>query len=291
MLASETNDYLMIPDIFKATPAEESGRRVLYLEAANEALDLQNEVVLSKALSESAPFFLRYGNFDLDHITQIGPKRGIPDYPAYEIGRPTEVKIDGPRTMVAGEIYSGDAPVANAANIFWDSITRLTPKQRWYPSVGGKVLDREEGFDPKLRAARTVIKKVRWTNIGFSKTPVNLQVPTVTTVPFGVLAKSWGDDGLDLNKTLTAGYGTDSATLTGGAALRSESVDPHLQSYWDFRDRIARDVHRRRVGLQADAIVRHARDHYGLSAATAAEWAERFLSDLRAGLQQRRKVQ
>lgn len=288
--ATTDGGYLTIPDFFKASVAEEGGRRLVYLEAANEALDYQDEVTLAKALGDSAPYFLRYGNLDLDHITQIGPKRGISDYPAYEIGRPVDVKLDGPRTMVKGEIYSGDTPVAANANIFWDSITKLRPAQRWYPSVGGKILDRDEGFDPKRRVARKVIKAVRWTNIGFSKTPVNPEVPTVTTIPFGVLAKCWDADGLDLMKALEAGYGTDAATLAGGAALRGQSLDRHLQSYWDFRDRAADDVRGRRVGLSPEGLSNHAREHYGLDAATAAEWTERFLADIRAGIKQRGKA-
>ena len=284
-------EYLTICDFLKATPAEEGGRRFVYIQAANEALDQQNEVLLAKALKESAPYFLRYGNLDLDHITQIGPKRGISGYQAYEIGRPVDVRVDGPSTMVKGEVYSGEAPVAQNANLFWDSLTKLKPPQRWYPSVGGKILEDEHGFDPKHRVARRLIKAVRWTNIGFSKTPVNQDVATVATVPFGALAKSWGSDGLDLLKALEAGYGTDAASLSGGGALRQQSLDHGVQSYWDFRDRLAGDVKQRRVGVMPERIVQHAREHYGLDAATAAEWTERFLADLRAGLKQRRKAQ
>jgi hypothetical protein len=91
-------DYLSIGSMLKATPVLESGQRLIYLEASNESLDQQNEVVLQKALKDSADWFLRYGNLDTDHITMLGKPNpakghpGIPDSQYYEIGRPLEVR-------------------------------------------------------------------------------------------------------------------------------------------------------------------------------------------------------
>jgi len=282
-------EYLSFPDFFKATPAEEAGERVVYLEASNEARDYQGEVVLAKALEDSAQYYARYGNLDLDHKTQIGAKAGLPNPYLYEIGRPTEVKCRSGKTFVRGAIYKGDGPVAAHANAFWDSLTRLSPPKRWYPSVGGAVLDKGTVFDPGTRSTQTVVKKVRWTNVGFSATPVNPAVPEVSTVPIGALAKSWTAAGLNLSKAIEAGYGTDSAALAGGAALRAQSLDKHLQSYWDFREQIARDLRKHLCTGAAADIVERAHSEYGLSKSLAAEWAERFHADLRAGLNLKRK--
>lgn len=270
-------DFLSVSDLFlKARPSEEGGHRFIYLEASNESLDAQGEVVLAKALSDSADYYLRYGNIDLDHVTQTGPRRGIADYARYEIGRPVDVKVDGSATFVKGQIFQGDGPAAANANLFWDSITKLRPPQRWYPSVGGAVIDRD--------ASKRLIKSVRWSNIGLSKTPVNQMVPTVSAVPFGALAKAWGSMGLDLDKAMEAGYGTDSATLADGAALRTQSLDPAVSSYWDFRDRLAGDLRKGRVHASSPAaLARHATTAFGLNSADAAEWTERFLADLKAG--------
>lgn len=279
-----TVEFLSFPDLLKATPSEEAGERFVYLEASNEARDYQGEVVLAKALAESADYYLRFGNLDLDHITQIGPKAGIGDYAKYEIGRPVDVRVHDGRTFVKGQLYRGDGPMAERANEVWDSLTNLSPPARWYPSVGGAVLEKAQDFDPQTRSARTVIRKVRWTNIGLSKTPVNLAVPSVSTVPIGVLAKCWGPAGLDLSKALEAGYGTDSATLTGGAALRKQSLDRRLHSYWDIRDRLAGDLRKSRVRPDPAAMADHLAGRFGLSKADAAEMVERFLADLKAGL-------
>ena len=88
----------------KASPAEESGERMLYMEASNEDLDHQSEIVLQKALGDSAGYFLRHGNVDLSHYSLLGPKSGIPNHLEYEIGKPVEVlsaTITGQRQAVS----------------------------------------------------------------------------------------------------------------------------------------------------------------------------------------------
>ncbi|HEY0206513.1 MAG TPA: hypothetical protein VGC15_20465 [Acetobacteraceae bacterium] len=284
MLSLAHQSLLSFPGFFKAQAVEEAGERFVYLEASNEARDLQGEIVLAKALEESAPYYLRYGNLDLDHLTQIGAKQGIKNPYLYEIGRPVDVQCSRGRTFVKAAIYAGDTPVAEHANAYWDSVTKLRPGKRWYPSVGGQVMDKGPAFDPATRTTGVVVKTVRWTNIGLSATPVNPAVPEVSTVPIGTLAKCWGAAGLDLSKALEAGAGTDSATLSGGAALRKQSLDRGIHSYWDFRDEMAGAVRKKRTTGAAADLVQHAHDNFGLSKAQAAEWADRFHADLRAGL-------
>lgn len=289
MLDSADSNFLSVPDFLKATPSEEAGRRFLYLEASNEARDFQGEVVLAKALADSASYYARYGNLDIQHRSVIGLAAGDPKYHLHEIGRPVDVKVEGGKTFVKGEVFSGDTPVAACANDFWDSITKLRPAQRWYPSVGGQIQDAEKSTDPKTGSPRRVIKKVRWTNIGFSRTPVNPAVPTVSTVPFGVLAKCWGAEGLDLTKALEAGYGTDVATLEGGGALRKQSLDHHIQSYWDLRDKLAGDIRTNAVKAHPAALVDHTHTKYGIDKVEASKWVERFLADLKDGRSKRAK--
>lgn len=283
-------DYLSISQMLKATPVTEGGERFVYLEASNEAVDQQGEIVLAKALEDSAAFYLKFGNIDIDHFTQIGAKNGIPNYELYELGRPVDVQIRDGKTFVKGQIYSGSGAAAEKANAFWSSLVDVSPPARWYPSVGGAVLQKAIELDPKTRARRAVIKKVRWSNVAFSKTPVNPDLATVSTVPFGALAKSFSlAGGFDWMKALEAGYGTDSATLTGGAALRQQSLDGNqVFNYWDFRDQFARIWSAKKVGsTKAGDLVRTAQERFGLAADVAAEYVERFLSDLKRGLKQR----
>lgn len=277
--------YLSITQMLKATPVVEGGDRFIYLEASNESLDQQNEVVLAKALAESADFYLKFGNLDIDHFTQIGARAGIPNYEQYEIGRPVDVQFRDGTTFVKGQIYAGASPVAEKANSFWSSLTDLNPPARWYPSVGGSVLSKSVVIDPETKGKKAVIQKVRWSNIGFSKTPVNPNLATVSTVPFGALAKSWGPGGFDIAKALEAGYGTDAAALTGGAALRRQSLAGGVLSYWDFRDQFADAIRTKQVGSMKPAnLVSEARARFGIPASRAAEYVERFLGDLKRGL-------
>ena len=281
-------EHLIFPDFLKATPAEEGGERFIYLEASNQARDFQGEIVLAKALEDSADYYRRYGNLDLDHLTQIGAKQGIPNPYLYQIGTPVDVKCRSGKTWVKGAIFSGDGPVAEHANAFWDSLVRVKPPKRWFPSVGGAVMDKGNEFDPATRSTNTVVRKVRWTNVGFSATPVNPAVPQVSTVPFGALAKSWGVAGLNLTKAMEAGYGTDSGALAGGGALRTQSLDRKVQSYWDFRDEIAKAIRARTIPGTAESLVTHGHADLGLSRSQSAEWAERFHADLRDGLKPKR---
>ncbi len=277
--------HISITDVLKATPVMEGDRRFVFIEASNEGLDQQNEVVLAKALKDSADYYLKFGNLDLDHITQVGAKAGIPDYHFFEIGQPLQVEVSGKRTFVKGQIYKGDGASAARANEFWDSLTRTDPPQRWYPSVGGEVLERssEVGADGK----RALIRRVRWTNIGFSKTPVNAEVPTVSAMPIGAFAKAWASAGL-FSKAIEAGYGTDAAALTGGGAMRRQSLEGAPLSYWDFRNRLSGDLSGKRIkDSGSSGLVQWAIEHFAMSRDLAAEWVQRFMADLSTDLKTR----
>ena len=233
MFDADAAEFLSFPDLLKATPHEEGGDRFVYIEASNETRDFHGEKVLAKALAESAPYYQQYGNLDLDHVSVVGARRGIPNPYLYEIGNPVEVVAGGDRTFVKGAIFKGDTDVAAHANAFWDSITKLNPAKRWYPSVGGAVIGRAVQIDPVTERPTPVITAVRWSNIGFSATPVNPAVPGVSTVPFGLLAKSFsasGEMAIALKGLTATPGGPDMASLTGGAALREQSLDRSIQS-------------------------------------------------------------
>lgn len=290
-------EYLSIGNLLKATPHMDGGQRIVYFEASNEGLDQQNEVIAAKALAESAEYFKRYGNVDIDHYTLIGkpdPSKGRPGIPGcelYEIGRPIDVRQDGKTTFVKAQIYSGEGPAAERANDFWSSITDLNPPARWYPSVGGSVLAKSVEIDPVTKLRKAIVSKVRWNNIGVSKTPVNQHVGTCATIPLGAFAKSWTAAGLDFAKALEAGYGTDSAALSGGAALRRQSVSPAIHSYFDFRDKIAGSMRTGSAGKNPGVrdLIQVATNQFSIPPDQAAEWVERFLRDLKIGLNKRSK--
>lgn len=289
-LLATVPDFLSIGGLLKASPVQEAGKRYIFLEASNEDVDHQNEVVMQKALSDSADYFLRHGNIDLSHFTLLGPKQNIPNYLEYEIGRPVAVRMDGKRTFVKAELYSGDSPMARNATMVWDSITKQDPPMRWYPSVGGSVLSKSVKVDPKSGDKVAVIEKVRWNNIALDRCPVNKSVPEASLAPVGTFAKALG--GFVLGKALEASHSTDSAGLTGGGALRMQSIDTgssQPRNYFDFRNKLAA---RMRDGTikspTAQSLVEFSHTNFGLSFDEAAEWIERFMRDLKTNLQRRK---
>lgn len=288
-LLASVPDFISVGGLLKASPQEDGVRRILYFEASNEDVDHQNEVVLQKALAESSEYYLRHGNVDLSHFSLLGPKSGIPDYMTYEIGKPSAVQVNGKKTFVKAELYQGDSPMAKNANMVWDSLTKQRPPSSWFPSVGGAVLAKSVRVDQKTGEKVALIERVRWSNVALDRMPVNKTVPQVSMAPVGTFAKSLG--GFVLIKGLEAGYGTDSATLTGGAATRKQSLDGRVHSYWDFRDRLAADMRSGAAGKNPGArdLAAHAEKNFSLSSDEAAEWVERFVRDLKTGLNTRSK--
>jgi hypothetical protein len=280
-------EFVSIPTMLKSIPREESGERCLYIEASNEDVDHQGEVVLQKALSDSTPYFLRHGNIDLSHYTLLGPKAGIPNFLEYEIGRPVEARTSGKRTFVKAQLYKGEGARARNANMVWDSLTKQKPASPWFASVGGSVLSKAIKEDPANGMRVGVITAVRWNNLALDRGPVNKTVGEVSLAPIGTFAKSLG--GFVIAKGLDAGgYGADSAALSGGAALRMQSLDHGIKSYWDFRNKMADAIRGGECGQRAPDMVQHAAKQFGLSHGDAAEYVERFMRDLQSGLKQRK---
>lgn len=287
-------DFLSIECMLKATPAQEGGNRYIYFEAANEGRDQQDEVVLAKALEESADHYIRYGNIDVDHksMPSVAKMYGIERPELWEIGTPVDVRFDGSSTFVKAQLFSGDTALAENANMVWDSMTKLNPPRKYYPSVGGKVLAKSFKLDPETGDKIGVVSKVRWTNVAISQHPVNQHVGGVATIPFGVLAKSWGAEGLDMAKALEASYATDARAKVGGAAIGKQSLDRGSntpRSYFDFREKLSGAVKSGVVdSLSQDGLVSYSAGNFGLSFDEAAEWVDRFLGDLKSGLSKQR---
>lgn len=283
------HDHVSFDLMLKASPAEEGGKRIIYFEASNEGIDQQGERVLAKALAESASIFKAHGNIDLDHMSLLrkGTQEGIES----EIGFPVDVSINDKRTFVKAQLFSGSGPLAKNANMVWSSLTELSPPARWYPSVGGSVMGREKQIDPLTKAEVTAVTKVRWTNVALSRTPVNQNLGQVATVPMGTFCKSLNC--FVLSKTLEAGYGTDSACLTGGAALRKQSLHGAPMNYFEFEDGLAGHINRlknknrflsRDGNLPPVRVLKAVADfsvaEFGLEHDEAAEMVERFFLNL-----------
>lgn len=280
-----THGFLSIGTMLKARPAEEAGERMIYLEAAREDVDQQNEIVLAKALEASAPHFLRYGVLDIDHksMPPVAARLGIDCPEAWEIGRPIDVATTGKSVFVKAQLNQGDTPLAERANMVWDSLTKLSPPARWYPSVGGAPLAKS-----MTKGGVGVVSKVRWYNLALSRQPVNQHVASAEVVPFGALAKCWTGEGFDMVKAIEAGMSTDSAAMTGGQALAQQSLDGTPKSYFQFREKLTAAIKSGSFSkVTQGSLVRFGVSKYSLSKQEAEEWVGRYLSDLQSGLKKR----
>jgi hypothetical protein len=282
-------DHVSFDLMLKATPVTEGDDRIIYFEASNEGIDQQGERVLAKALAESAAIFKAHGNIDLDHMSLL--RKGTTEGVESEIGFPVDAVIDDKRTFVKAQLYKGESRLAKNANMVWESLTAISPPARWYPSVGGSVLARSKQVDPLTKAEVTVVDRVRWTNVALSRTPVNQHVGPVGTAPVGTFCKSLNSFIL---KTLEAGYGTDSATLTGGGALRTQSLHGGVSNYFDFCEHVSRAInrlHNRKVVAGRDgnfsdvkvlkSIADFASESLGMEPSEALAMTARFMSDLK----------
>jgi hypothetical protein len=226
----------------KARPAQDGDRRYIYCEASNEVRDQEGEVVKQSALRGSKDFFLSNGNVDIEHKSILPTAvTGVENPREWEIGRPVDVRFGDTETFCKSEIYQRNPK----SEWFWGTIAVQDPPMQWFPSVGGIPLARETKVDPHTGEARVIITKAKWFNLAFAREPQNLAVSPAKIVPIGAFLKALAFAsgarcclGPDCSpestcKAITAGYGTDSATLTGGAALRRQSIQGGVLHLWD----------------------------------------------------------
>lgn len=163
-----------IPAIVKAHT--DNGKRMVWVEASNEEPDSEGDVILQKALLNSADSFLQRGHIDIDHISEIGNRMNppIPNYRDYIIGRPVKVEdLGGGRTGVTSEIYTDTRNKIIEA--FWESIL-AGANPPWRASIYGFPLpgDVEEcqGSCP-MGATRYLVKGIDWRSLALTQHPVN----------------------------------------------------------------------------------------------------------------------
>lgn len=172
---------ISLPVIVKAHQTDD-GKRVVEVEASCEEVDSEGDVIEQKALLDSAASFVNAGHIDLDHISELGHRLGIPNPESFIIGRPTEVKdIGDHRTSVIWECFrSNDGshnPDLHRYDAFWDSL-QTRPPIKWLASVYGfppsdSVIDcRGSNSACPSKARRYHIKAMDWRSLAMTRNPV-----------------------------------------------------------------------------------------------------------------------
>jgi hypothetical protein len=163
-----------MPVIAKARMTK-SGQRIIEINASDQIVDTEGDVILQSALLNSADEFVRSGVLDLDHISEIGERLGIARPLDYIIGTPLAAYAgDDKRTNVTGLILQGRAK----ADEFWDS---LTDGVRWAASIYG--FPHHDGLirvadDPdhelvkRTGARRFVVTGIYWRSLAITRNPI-----------------------------------------------------------------------------------------------------------------------
>lgn len=227
----EGNDNNFILDMVirkSQEKTDENGNFIFEVEASNENLDLQKQVVLQRALLDSKDHFLRNGVISFDHLhKRKGPNGEIISDPTMIIGEPIDVKADGKKTVVVGKLYK-------SSDIAQDIIKKLRDRStRVKASVGGI-------FPKIVKDAKSGVEKiisVLWNDLALTCSPVN------GTVSAAYFAKSYTSD--EFVKALTAGSGTEHTEFAGGRAVIPENLETYTQNvteanagYEELKDKI-----------------------------------------------------
>ena len=198
-------------ELKKALERDEFGNVIFTVEASNENLDIEEQRVLQNALMKTKDYFLKSGVVSKDHKHRTFHKDGSFDiHEEFVIGEPLGVFTEGTSTMVKGKLYAKNAHAQKFIDLLDQGSTRVKA------SVGGLVPRIKKTVDETGKKIGEVIS-VLWDDIALTITPVN---PTVA--PAVSMAKSLSS--VEFVKALSVGYGTDSATFTGGRALAKEDV-------------------------------------------------------------------
>lgn len=198
-----------LPVLIKASV--ENGRRLVSVEASNEAVDKEGDIIMQSALLDAAPNFLKNGHIDIDHISEIGDRYGIPNPSSYIIGRPTDVKDLGDgRTEVIAEIFRSNDGVSNPAirkcDEFWESL-QTTPPVVWKSSIygfpkSGMIQDCRNGLCSS-GATRFLVRGIDWRSLAFTRNPINDSIKGIAKV---VTAKAFIEEILKASPQNLQGY-------------------------------------------------------------------------------------
>lgn len=208
----DNNIYLnlAIRDLGKT---DQDGNYLIEVEASNQNLDLQGQVVLQQALVETKDHFLSNGVISLDHLHKVKkPDGSVETDLSKVIGEPIGVRTEGTATIVTGKLYHTNESAKEIIKLLKAKSTRVKA------SVGGI-------FPQVEKDAKRGIEKIThvlWNDLALTVSPVN------NTVSPAYLIRSMDPE--DFVKALTSGgTGTNHELFTGGRALIPEDVETYRQ--------------------------------------------------------------
>ena len=209
--------YLNLVIRKSAGKTDEFGNYIFEVEASNENVDLQDQIVLQNALMESKDEFLRGGVISYDHLHKQTDANGLViSDPSMVIGEPIDVTFDTKTksTVVKGKLYATNEKAKEIIKMLKAGSTRVRA------SVGGI-------FPKVIKNAESGIEKiihVLWNDLALTVAPVNNSVGSASLVKSLSAQEFVSSLPEEIKKALSAGYGTDSVQFSGGRAFIPENV-------------------------------------------------------------------
>ena len=195
--------------------SDEKDDTIIYLEASNEGLDADSEIVMMKALKDEADNFLKKGliSWDHQHKAEKNPK--------FIIGEPLDVKFtDDNRTLVKAQMYKEKEYAQEVMKMAKSNTTRLGA------SIGGNIVSKSKVFNKERHQLIPVINKIQWDEVAVTYKPVNGEtLGKCGYYDFGAFAKA-----------LMAGGGVNAGNFTGGRALIGEVTQKNLSDVRFWKD-------------------------------------------------------
>ena len=161
----------------------QDGRRIIEFECSNEAVDLEGDCIVQKALMDSKDSFLKSGHLDLEHYSEIGDRLDppIPNPASYIIGKPLQVlDLGGGRTGIIGEITrSADGsfhPELYQYDAIWDAINRRPPVEYRASIYGYPIPEAVTDCTQSScthGATRYLVKGIDWRSTALCRRPMN----------------------------------------------------------------------------------------------------------------------
>ncbi len=177
--------------------ADKNDPDIIYMEASNEEIDQQDDIIFMKALEQEAESFLRKGLISWDHLHKIMKS------PEYIIGEPLDVAFKGAVTWVKAKLYKAVKLAQAVRDLLASGSTRIGA------SVGGYIQRRK----PLTKSTSGIIKVI-WDELAMTYKPVNDSVRgNVSLIPIGAFAKA-----------LMVGNGVNPAEMAGGRSMTPESL-------------------------------------------------------------------
>lgn len=124
-----------LPVLIKART--DGDRRLVEVEASNEAKDSEKDIMKQSGLLDDAASFVSTGHLDIDHHSEIGERLGIANPTDYIVGVPTEVKDLGNAAPA-----SWTSCKSGPADELWSSLT-AQPPVRWRAGAALPASDRQ----------------------------------------------------------------------------------------------------------------------------------------------------